>query len=79
MEGLLVERIKDYSNKSEFDLILEMDDCEQGLGGGIRYNTGLFDRSSIKRIIKHLEVVWHKMIVSPKCPVTHISLLTEKE
>ncbi|UNY98316.1 amino acid adenylation domain-containing protein [Zhouia spongiae] len=64
---------------SRFDLTLEFTETQKGLYGRIEYNTDLFDRHSIDRMIKHYKILIDTIILNPNIKISDIELLTSSE
>jgi amino acid adenylation domain-containing protein len=56
------------------DLYLELDDRPEGLVGRIRYNTDLFDRESIERLLAHLTTLLEAVVENPERAISDYSL-----
>jgi len=61
------------------DLYLELDDRAEGLVGRIRYNTDLFDRESIERLLAHLTTLLEAVVENPERAISDYSLHTRTE
>ncbi|HYV24457.1 MAG TPA: condensation domain-containing protein, partial [Pyrinomonadaceae bacterium] len=61
------------------DLYLELDDRPEGLVGRIRYNTDLFDRESIERLLAHLTTLLEAVVENPERAISDYSLHTSTE
>jgi len=64
---------------AKFDLLLSMEETEDGLRGRIEYNTDLFDRSTIDRLICHYESLLRAVILDADRPIFSLPLLTPAE
>ncbi len=62
-----------------FDLNLEMDEGRDGLLGAFKYNTSLFEASTIQRLVGHFETLLHGIVANPDQPIATLPLLTEPE
>ncbi len=58
------------------DLYLELDDRPGGLVGRIRYNTDLFDRETIERLLAHLTTLLEAVVENPERAIADYSLHT---
>ncbi|HXI25868.1 MAG TPA: amino acid adenylation domain-containing protein [Pyrinomonadaceae bacterium] len=61
------------------DLYLELDDRPEGLVGRIRYNTDLFERESIERLLAHLTTLLEAVVENPERAISDYSLHTANE
>ncbi len=78
LPDLTIQSVEAHSGTAKFDLTLFMLEGEQ-FSGAWEYNTDLFDRSSIKRMIGHFETLLNGIIANPDESVAHLPLLTEPE
>ncbi|MBT5466724.1 MAG: amino acid adenylation domain-containing protein, partial [Candidatus Marinimicrobia bacterium] len=64
---------------SLFDLTLSMEENRNGLMGFIEYNTDLFDRCTIEKMIEHFKALLTAIAVNPYQKISELSLLNEAE
>ncbi len=64
---------------AKFDLLLEMAESEEGLRAGLQYNTDLFDRPTIERMLDHFETLLAGIVAAPDIPVSQLALLDATE
>ncbi len=64
---------------SKFDLSLELEDRPEGLIGRFVYNTDLFDRSTIGRMVGHWQTLLESIVANPAQHIAELPLLTEAE
>ncbi|TWH43972.1 condensation domain-containing protein [Dulcicalothrix desertica] len=50
---------------TKLDLLLDMEETEQGLVGALEYNTDLFEASTIARLLEHFEMLLHSVVTQP--------------
>src|SRR5215471_12947517 len=75
MAPLIVE-----GETSKFDITLAVMEQDDGaLSGWLEYNTDLFDKSQVERMIGHYETILEVMIACPDKLVSGIDLLSESE
>ncbi len=74
MQGLEVEIAT-----SKFDLLMMIDEREQGINVGFEYNTDLFDHSTISRMAGHFQNLLAGIVATPDCRLSRLSLMQEKE
>ncbi|QBD82929.1 amino acid adenylation domain-containing protein [Ktedonosporobacter rubrisoli] len=67
------------SHTARFDLTIEMRETEQGIQGAIEYNTDLFERSSIARLVSHLQMLLGEAVTHPDLWLIDLPLLTDAE
>ncbi|HEY0607136.1 MAG TPA: amino acid adenylation domain-containing protein [Herpetosiphonaceae bacterium] len=61
------------------DLMLEIVPIGETLTGVVGYNTDLFDRDTIERMMTHYRTLLESIVANPDLPITHAPLLTEPE
>jgi amino acid adenylation domain-containing protein len=64
---------------SKFDLTLIAAESPDGLRTTIEYNTDLFDRSTMERLLAHLEVLMQAALANPDAKTSELPLLTDGE
>ncbi|HEX2187823.1 MAG TPA: condensation domain-containing protein, partial [Longimicrobiaceae bacterium] len=74
MEGLGAE-----NGTSKFDLTLSMAAHADGLSAGLEYNTELFERGTIRRMLEHLERVLEQLAGDADRPLSALELLGDAE
>ncbi|MCI5130974.1 MAG: SDR family NAD(P)-dependent oxidoreductase, partial [Candidatus Electrothrix sp. EH2] len=62
-----------------FDLELHLWESETGLQGHFLYKTGLFDQTSIQRMVSHFECLLKAVTSNPTQSISRLSMLTEQE
>ena len=64
---------------AKFDLSLGMQESEGGLIGSIEYNSDLFDRSRIERMVGHFQVLLQTIVQNPQQALWQLPLLPKAE
>jgi amino acid adenylation domain-containing protein len=64
---------------SRFDLMLNLSETSEGLSGIFEYNTDIFDRTTIVRMIGHLQTLLEKVVSDPDQRLSEVSLMGEME
>ncbi len=67
------------TNTAKFDLILLMEETEQGLKGRWEYKTELFDAATISRMAGHFQALLEAIVTNPEQHVLEFSLLSDAE
>ncbi|MEM7129202.1 MAG: amino acid adenylation domain-containing protein [Chloroflexota bacterium] len=65
--------------KAQFELTLSMNESAQGMKGILEYNTDLFDKSTIQRMVKHFQALLTAIATHPDQSVWTLPLITEGE
>ncbi|MEM7051549.1 MAG: amino acid adenylation domain-containing protein [Acidobacteriota bacterium] len=63
----------------EVDLMMLLDEAEDGLRGDLVYATELFDGATAARIVRHFEALLGAMVARPEAVLTELPLLEEDE
>ncbi|MFL6236020.1 MAG: amino acid adenylation domain-containing protein, partial [Thermoanaerobaculia bacterium] len=79
LPGLTLSPVEASSQTAKFDIVLNLREGAQGLGGVWRYNTDLFDRATLARMSRHLESLLAGAAAAPDRSVAELPLLTEAE
>src|SRR4029079_2133756 len=64
---------------AKFDLTLSLVETEDGLRGGVEYNTDLFDAQTARRRVGHFETLLGAIAANPEERIGELSLLTTPE
>ena len=64
---------------AKFDLTMALTDMGEQIEAGIEYNTDLFDRTTIERMLGHWETLLTAVVANPDAPLASVSLLDEAE
>ena len=67
------------SKTSKFDLTLFMDETEKGLRALMEYNTDLFDRDTIIRMLGHFQTLLESIANDSDSSITRLPILTKAE
>ncbi|RLU03559.1 MAG: amino acid adenylation domain-containing protein, partial [Ketobacter sp.] len=79
MPDVDVEMLPSVAKTSKFDLTLNLEEGPNGLEGMIEYNTDLFDRETIHRMVGHLEQILDVVAQHPHCRLSEVALLSDHE
>ena len=77
LSGLAIERLQVDSGTTRFDLALELQLREDGIGGFLKYNTDLFEAATIDRIAADLESLLAEALAQPETRLLALSLASE--
>jgi len=64
---------------SKFDLCMELDDRPSGIVGRLKYNTDLFDESTIRRMARNFRTLVEGILANPDEKISRLPLLEESE
>ncbi|MGB7440889.1 MAG: amino acid adenylation domain-containing protein [Coleofasciculaceae cyanobacterium] len=79
LSGLTLTPLKSEQNTAIFDLVLDLTETEQGLGGVFVYNTDLFDQTTITRIAGHFQTLLEGIVANPEQRISKLPLLSAVE
>ncbi|MGZ6505388.1 MAG: non-ribosomal peptide synthetase, partial [Tumebacillaceae bacterium] len=79
MSGLTFSHIANESSTAKFDITLTVSDAGDEIVGVWEYRTGLFDRTTIERMHRHLEHLVQDIVNHPDRTLSELQLLTEEE
>ncbi|MBW4457032.1 MAG: SDR family NAD(P)-dependent oxidoreductase [Nostoc indistinguendum CM1-VF10] len=74
--GLSLEPFELAQQEGHFDLTLEMVEARKLLLGVFKYNTDLFDASTISRMAEHFQTLLEGIVANPEQRVSELPLLT---
>ena len=79
LSGLKLSHLEASTNTTKYDLTVFMLETQDGLVGVWRYNTDLFDASTIKRIAGHFNTLLSTAIANPDLKLDALDIYTEEE
>ncbi|MCW5312693.1 condensation protein [Nostoc sp. KVJ3] len=75
LPGLTITSLKVENKTVQFDLLLELNETEQGLFGVWEYNTDLFDRGSIVKLSNNFATILNKIATHPESKLNELKLI----
>ncbi|WP_116121188.1 non-ribosomal peptide synthetase, partial [Archangium gephyra] len=79
LEGLTLEGVEAEGKTSKFDLTLGMEETEQGLAGGMEFNSDLYEGETVERLLGHLRVLLEAAVQAPGKRLKELPLMGEEE
>ena len=79
LAGLEASSLEMESDAIKFDLCLGIEEREGLLSGAFVYNTDLFETITIKRMVRHFELLLDSIVANPEQRLSELSLLTAAE
>jgi amino acid adenylation domain-containing protein len=79
LPALTSEPIEVDTKTSKFDFTLSLTDRGNDLAGFFEYNTDLFNRSTIERMIGYFRMLLEGILADSNKPISTLTLLTEEE
>ena len=77
--GLLMEPFALAQQEGQFDLSMEMVEAKGALHGVIKYNTDLFDASTVEEMEAHFQALLDEILLFPDKPVSELAPFSEPE
>ncbi|WP_392481072.1 condensation domain-containing protein [Nostoc sp. C110] len=75
LPGLTITSLKVENKTVQFDLLLELNETDQGLFGVWEYNTDLFDRDSIVRLSNNFATLLNKIATHPESKLSELKIV----
>jgi amino acid adenylation domain-containing protein len=79
LPGISMERLEVPTTTAKFELFLSVEETEDALHGSLEYNTDLFDRSTIERLIEHFLNLLEAVVADPDQRIAALPLMGEAE
>jgi amino acid adenylation domain-containing protein len=79
LEGVELSVLEVESATTRFDLVFNLAETPEGIGGEVSYNTGLFDAATIGRMIEHFQNLIESASSRPQEPVGALPLSSAAE
>jgi amino acid adenylation domain-containing protein len=79
LPGLTLTPLQLEDSAARDDLFLSIAETEAGLTGELAYNSDLFDRRTIERLVGHFQTLLSNIAANPDQPIAQIPLLTTAE
>ena len=77
--GLTAEAMQLDAEVAKFDLTLFINEGEEALTATIEYNTDLYDRSTIQRLLSHLRTLLFGIVADPTASLAKLPILPSAE
>jgi hypothetical protein len=65
LPGLTIDPVEKDKDVARFDLLLDIRETPEGLGGSFTYNVDLWERETISRMVEHLQAVLREVVANP--------------
>ncbi|HYC91022.1 MAG TPA: amino acid adenylation domain-containing protein, partial [Thermoanaerobaculia bacterium] len=79
LPGVTVSSLETPRSTTKFDLTFALVDTEEGLAGELEYNTDLFDRATVERLLAHFSTLLASVVAAPDQRLGDVSLIGEEE
>jgi amino acid adenylation domain-containing protein len=79
LNGLSITRVPLPSVTAKFDLTLFISETATGLNCWLEYNTDLFEKATVSRMLRHFEHLLEMIVTDPNRPILRLPLLTSAE
>ncbi len=79
LPGLSLSIYQEENRTAKFDLLLTMCETNDGMTGFFKYNTDIFDDSTIAKMVKHFQTLIENLLADPQQRLSASSFLSEDE
>ena len=79
LPGLILRRVPLHGDTSKFDLLLALQESEDGLRADLEYDTELFDSSTIERMVAHFCSLLNSALSHPDAAISELAMLGDAE
>jgi len=79
LSNLKYQPLTTENQTAKFDLMLVLSERAEGLAGSLEYNTDLFDKGTVERMLTHFERLLEGIVVDPEQRVSELPMLGEAE
>ncbi|MCA1612823.1 MAG: condensation domain-containing protein, partial [Acidobacteria bacterium] len=79
LPGLKIEALEVGTAAAKFDLMLNMQDTEEGLVGLFEYKVDLFEDETVSRMVSHFQSLLGSIVARPSAPLSELELLSAEE
>jgi amino acid adenylation domain-containing protein len=79
LPGLTLSAYQEENGTAKFDLLLTMWETNDGMDGFFKYNTDIFEDSTIAKMIKHFQTLIENLLADPHQHLSDSSFLTDNE
>ena len=78
-EGISIKPVELNLESAKFDITLALTENKESIGGVFEYNTSLFKRTTIERMIKHFNKIILEIVNHKEVKINELSIITEDE
>jgi non-ribosomal peptide synthetase component F len=79
LPGLKLSRVQLSDVSAKFDLMMVLEESEDGLVGGLEYNSDLFNESTIAGICRHFQNLLESVVANPDGRIQELKMLSDEE
>lgn len=79
LAGCQIEVMPSATRTSKFDLVFNLTETSDGLSGELEFNTDLFNRSTVERLLNHFDNVLRAVAYNPVARLGDIQILGQEE
>jgi len=79
LEGLSISPLEIESGVTKFDLVLSLQESEEGLQGALDYSSELLDAGTVKQLLGHYQNILAGVVANPEARLEDLPLLTAGE
>ena len=79
MDGIRIQSLSGEKVSAKFDVLLMVTESNDRLGVAVEYNTDLFDKDRIERLLGHYQTLLEGIVADPNQSLSDLPLLSEQE
>ncbi|MCP4659590.1 MAG: AMP-binding protein, partial [bacterium] len=79
LPGLRIEPLESEVRTENFDLTIWLEEQEGRLVGRLKYSVELFDSTTIRRLLKHFNILLQEIVADPRQPLSGLSIISPAE
>ncbi|HEV2846704.1 MAG TPA: condensation domain-containing protein, partial [Thermoanaerobaculia bacterium] len=79
LPGLELRPMEVRDQTAKFDLVLNLVQAGEAFGGRLDYNSGLFERATAERLVRHFGTLLAGAAMDPSRPISELPLLSTEE
>ncbi|MGQ0715388.1 MAG: non-ribosomal peptide synthetase [Gemmatimonadaceae bacterium] len=79
LRGAEIRSIPVGAGTSKFDMLFELQEMPTGLEGMLEFNTDLFDRATMTRLLEHFRILLEGIAADPARPISELRVLPPDE
>ncbi|HGY55115.1 MAG TPA: amino acid adenylation domain-containing protein [Caldithrix abyssi] len=79
LPGLRFELMEIENKTAKFEIILNITERKDGLSGKLEFNTDLYNRETMQRLIEHYLRLLEAAVKNPGAPLSELDILSEEE
>jgi amino acid adenylation domain-containing protein len=79
LPGLTLSAVESDTDTAKFDLVLKFVETQRGLVASLNYSTDLFEETTVRRMLGHLEMLLAAIALDAERPLSELSIMPAAE